>query len=172
MARASTPLQREIRQTKPFQSAAHEAVIGLLRTADLVQRLLASVIEPHGITVQQYNVLRILRGAGDAGMPTLAVAERMIQQAPGMTRLLDRLELKGLIRRERCRADRRQHLCWITGEGAVVLDGLDAPIREAQDAYMRALPDADCRRLVALLDRIRAHGLRAAGPDDSRGSGT
>ena len=70
-------------------------------------------------------MLRILRGAGDEGLPTLEVAERMIEQTPGVTRLLDRLEIEGLIRRERCRADRRQHLCWLTSEGSRLLDRLD-----------------------------------------------
>ena len=85
-------LQRELRQRRPFQSPAHEAVLGLMRTADLVRRQAAALIEPHGITLQQFNVLRILRGAGGEGLPTLEVAERMIEQTPGVTRLLDRLE--------------------------------------------------------------------------------
>ncbi len=80
-------LQREIKQRKPFQSRAQEAAIGLLRTADTVRREIASVVEPHGITLQQYNVLRILRGAGALGLPTLEIAARMVEQAPGITRL-------------------------------------------------------------------------------------
>ena len=87
-------LQREIRQRRPFQSAGHEAVLGLLRTADLVRRLGTALVEPYGITLQQFNVLRILRGAGGDGLPTLEVASRMIEQTPGVTRLLDRLEAK------------------------------------------------------------------------------
>src|SRR4051812_15599075 len=81
-------LQDEIKQRKPFQSPAHEAVIALLRTADLVRRQITALIEPHGITMQQFNVLRILRGGGADGVPTLDVADRMIEQAPGVTRLL------------------------------------------------------------------------------------
>ena len=101
-------LQREIRQGKPFRSRGQEVVVALLRTADLVRRAVSQAVETHDITLQQYNVLRILRGAGDKGLPTLEIADRMIEHAPGVTRLLDRLEAKGLVRRERCREDRRQ----------------------------------------------------------------
>jgi DNA-binding MarR family transcriptional regulator len=155
-AERSTPLQRELRQTRPFQSTAHEAIVGLLRTADLIQRILARVLEPHGVTRQQYNVLRILRGAGEAGLPTLEVAERMIEQTPGITRLLDRLETKGYIRRERCRRDRRQHLCWLTKQGAHLLERLEGPLVTAQNEALRALGEADRRQLVKQLDRVRA----------------
>src|SRR3954469_12277006 len=119
-------LQRELRQRRPFQSPAHEAVVGLLRTADLIRRHAAALVEPHGVTVQQFNVLRILRGAGTDGLPTLEVAERMIEQTPGVTRLLDRLEAKELVRRQRCPKDRRQHLCWITEKGLSLLEKLDS----------------------------------------------
>src|SRR6185295_1524706 len=110
----TSALQREIRQTRPFRSRSQEAMLALLRTADQVHRSFARVVEPHGITLQQYNVLRILRGAGDAGLPTLEIGARMIERSPGVTRLIDRLEAKGWVRRERCPHDRRQVLCWIT----------------------------------------------------------
>jgi DNA-binding MarR family transcriptional regulator len=165
VAKRSTPLQRELRQTRPFQSPSHEAVVGLIRTADLMRRILAGVLEPHGMTLQQYNVLRILRGAGDAGLPTLEVAERMIEQTPGVTRLLDRLEAKGHIRRERCRRDRRQHLCWLTKQGAHLLERLEAPVMTAQDEALKALGEAECRQLVKLLARVR--GSRRIAADDA-----
>ena len=111
---ATTPLQRELRQTRPFDSAAQEATLGLVRTADQLRRHFSSVVEPHGITVQQFNVLRILRGASPEALPTLEIAERMVEQTPGVTRLLDRLEAKRLITRARCPNDRRQVLCGIT----------------------------------------------------------
>src|ERR1700750_2732984 len=101
------------RQKPPevFHSREQEATLGLLRTAAAIKRSLAQVIEPHGITPQQYNVLRILRGAGAEGIPTLTIGERMIEQTPGVTRLLDRLEAKGLVARCRGEDDRRQVLC-------------------------------------------------------------
>ena len=155
MARPGT-LQREIRQRRPFRSPAHEAVVGLLRTTDLVRRRLAAVVEPRGITLQQYNVLRILRGAGDEGLPTLEVAARMIEETPGITRLLDRLEAKALIRRQRCPKDRRQHLCWITAQGRALTDGLDAPMGRANEEALRELAGPDRVKLVRLLDGVRA----------------
>ena len=90
-------LQQELKQRKPFQSVAQEALLGLMRTTDLMRRQVAAFVEPHGITLQQYNVLRILRGGGTDGVPTLEVAERMVEQTPGITRLLDRLEAKGFV---------------------------------------------------------------------------
>src|SRR5258706_12493191 len=87
----------ELKQTKPFPSKRQEAAVALLRTADVIRRLFGAVVEPKGITVQQYNVLRILRGAGEPGLPTLDIAERMIETTPGITRLIDRLETKKLV---------------------------------------------------------------------------
>ena len=152
----SSALQREIRQRRPFQSPGHEAVLGLLRTADLVRRQGTALVEPHGITLQQFNVLRILRGAGDDGLPTLEVAVRMVEQTPGVTRLLDRLEAKELIRRQRCPRDRRQHLCWISAKGLALLEKLDAVTARAHDETLKGLRQKDRVALIRLLDAIRA----------------
>jgi DNA-binding MarR family transcriptional regulator len=149
-------LQREIRQRRPFQSAGHEAVLGLLRTADLVRRLGTALVEPYGITLQQFNVLRILRGAGDEGLPTLEVAVRMVEHTPGVTRLLDRLEAKELVRRQRCPNDRRQHLCWISTKGLGLLEKLDAVTERAHDETLKGLRQKDRVALIRLLDAIRA----------------
>lgn len=155
MVKRPVPLQRERRQARPSGSTAQEAVLSLVRTVDHVRRAAARIVEPHDITLQQFNVLRILRGAGEAGLPTLEVGSRMIEQTPGVTRLLDRLEAKGYIRRERCRQDRRQHLCWLTPEGARMLDLIDGPMLAAHNESLRALSQSDRRRLTALLARIR-----------------
>jgi DNA-binding MarR family transcriptional regulator len=152
----ASALQQELKQRKPFQSAAQEAILGLMRTTDLVRRQASTLVEPHGITLQQYNVLRILRGAGDDGLPTLEVADRMIEQTPGVTRLLDRLEAKELVRRQRCPKDRRQHLCWITAKGLAVLDKLDVVTAKAHDEVLKGLKQKDRVALIGLLDAIRA----------------
>ncbi len=149
-------LQHELRQRRPFQSAAHEAVVGLMRTADLVRRRAAALVEPHGITLQQFNVLRILRGAAEDGLPTLEVAERMIEQTPGVTRLLDRLETKELVRRQRCPTDRRQHLCWITAKGLAVLEKIDPLTGRAHEDTLKGLRQKDRVAFIRLLDAIRA----------------
>ncbi|MFP5247340.1 MAG: MarR family winged helix-turn-helix transcriptional regulator, partial [Thermoanaerobaculia bacterium] len=114
-------LRDELKQTRPFVTRTQEAALALLRTADLVRRSIGAVVEPEGITMQQYNVLRILRGAGEKGLPTLEIAERMVEQTPGITRLIDRLETKQLVGRERCPTDRRQVFCRITKEGLALL---------------------------------------------------
>jgi DNA-binding MarR family transcriptional regulator len=149
-------LQQELRQRKPFKSVAHEGVVALLRTADLLRRQGSAVVEACGITLQQFNVLRILRGGGEQGLPTLEVAARMIEQTPGVTRLLDRLEAKGWVRRQRCPKDRRQHLCWITPEGLDLLAELDAPVLQSNQKALKGLTAEQQNELVQLLDRIRA----------------
>ena len=151
-------LRAELRQPRPLQAASHEAVVALLRTTDEIRRRLGAVVEPHGLTMQQYNVLRILRGGGPDGVPTLDVAARMIEQTPGITRLLDRLEAKGFVRRQRCEHDRRQHLCWITARGLAVLDRLDAPMLAAADAAMKPIGRQDRTTLIRVLDAIREGG--------------
>ena len=156
MAGKPKTLREEIRQSRPFESSAQEAILALYRTTDLLQRRFSKLIEPRGISLQQYNVLRILRGAGKQGTPTLEIADRMIQQTPGITRLLDKLERKRLVRRERCPEDRRQVLCWITKDGLELLTELDRPIREIGMRGMEPLTIAEQRALIAMLERVRA----------------
>lgn len=130
--------------------------MGLIRTADIIRRQLSEVIEPHGITLQQYNVLRILRGAGPLGLPTLEISHRMIEQTPGITRLLDRLEVKKLVRRERCPVDRRQVLCTISEAGLRLLAALDEPVGQADLALLSMLSPTEQKRLIQTLESIRA----------------
>jgi len=157
-------IQKEIQQARPFDSKAAEGVVALLRTTDLVRRVLSGVVEARGITLQQYNVLRILRGAGPSGLPTLEIGQRMIERSPGVTRLLDRLEAKRLVRRKRCRQDRRQVLCWITPAGLDALADLEAPLARASGAVLGRLGGARTSQLIHLLDEVRA-AARAATTD-------
>jgi DNA-binding MarR family transcriptional regulator len=149
-------LLEELRQTKPFESPEQEAILALQRTTDLLRRHFTQVIGPHGISPQQYNVLRILRGAGAAGTPTLDIADRMIEKTPGITRLLDRLEGKHLVRRRRCPEDRRQVLCWITESGLKLLAELDKPVSDPGPRYLQSLSSDEVRQLIDMLERIRA----------------
>ena len=148
-------LLEELRQSKPFESAEQEAILALQRTTDLLRRRFTEVIGPHGISPQQYNVLRILRGAGSEGTPTLEIADRMVEKTPGITRLLDRLEAKHLVRRRRCPEDRRQVLCWITEAGLKLLAELDQPISETGPLYLQSLTSTEVQQLIAMLERIR-----------------
>jgi len=152
-------LQRELKQRRAFRSRHQEGVVALLRTVDLLRRSLAQVIDPHGITLQQYNVLRILRGAGDEGLPTLEIASRMVEQYPGITRLLDRLEAKKLVRRERCPQDRRRVLCYVTPAGLALLASLDDKVHAVDESFLGTLSTADLERLIRILEDVRtAHG--------------
>jgi len=139
-----------------FRSREQEATLGLLRTADAVKRSLAHLIEPHGITPQQYNVLRILRGAGPDGLPTLTIGERMIEQTPGVTRLVDRLERKGMVVRIPCPKDRRRVFCQITPKGLDLLTELDEPVNRWDAQTVSVLLPSDLDSLITLLDRVRA----------------
>ncbi len=156
MPTKSSELRDELKQTRPFHSAAHEAVVGILRTAAVVQRQVAQVVETHDITIQQYNVLRILRGAGSEGLPTLAIRDRMIEEAAGITRLLDKLEASGHVRRERSTPDRRQVVCQITPSGLALLERLDGPVDEVNVAALAMLSGEEQQALVELLGAVRA----------------
>lgn len=156
MSDETSALQREIRQKKPFRSPAQEAVLGLLRTADVVRRLIARSLEPYDVTPQQYNVLRILRGAGAEGLPTLTIGERMLEDSPGVTRLIDRLIAKGLVSRARSTEDRRQVLCRITQAGLDLLVQIDALVEGRDEDAVAVLTPDEQKELIRLLDRIRA----------------
>ena len=149
-------IQQEIVQKRPFHSIRAEVAVSILRTAALIERHFAQVVAASGITTQQYNVLRILRGAGAEGLPTLVIRDRMIHEAPGITRLLDKLETAGLARRERSSPDRRQVLCYITEKGLRVLDDLEAAMRKADDVAVGTLTEDEQRQLLKLLEGARA----------------
>lgn len=146
----------EVLPEERFRSREQQATLGLLRTADALKRHYTQVIEPHGITLQQYNVLRILRGAGPDGLPTLTIGERMIEQTPGVTRLVDRLESKKLVDRQPCAKDRRRVFCRIMSEGLALLDELDEPINRADAQAVAVLREGELVLLIGLLDRVRA----------------
>ena len=155
-ASRSSAVQREIAQSRPFNSLAQEATIALLRTASVVGRAVERVVEPAGLSLAQYNALRIIRGAGTGGIPTLAIRDRMIQEGTTITRILDKLEDAGLVRRERSVPDRRQVICVATDAGRRLLDRLD-PLADASDEEaMTTLDERELAQFVALLDRIRA----------------
>src|SRR5262245_24291838 len=94
-------LQHELRKKHPFDSAEQEASLNLVRTQDHVQHEFSRLFEAHGASGPQYNVLRILRGTGGDGLPCLEIAAQMVTRMPDITRLVDRLERAGLVRRGR-----------------------------------------------------------------------
>lgn len=141
----------------PNKLPRHKAVvIAILHSADRLRRQATEMLAPHDITLQQFNVLRILRGARPDGLCTLTIAQRMIEETPGITRLIDRLEKKGLVRRVRSEEDRRQVWCRITPAGERLLTRLDDPVEAFDRAAVHGLSSADQDHLTALLGQL--HG--------------
>ena len=154
MAQVNAKLNVEAKQKHLVHSRQQDAVVSILRTANYLDRFCSPVFDQQGITSQQYNVLRILRGAGLGG-PTLDIAERMIEQAPGITRLLDRLERKKLVRRERPSDNRRQVLCFLTKPGLDLLHELDTPVRNKVNQALHQLDESEIEELIRLLELAR-----------------
>jgi DNA-binding MarR family transcriptional regulator len=159
-AAETSAIQDESKQHRPFHSRGAEVAVSILRTAALIERAYNKVVATHEITIQQYNVLRILRGAGGEGMPTLVIRDRMIHEAPGITRLLDKLEVAGLARRDRPSEDRRQVLCYITDRGLETLAALDAAVDATDDDAVAGLTTEQQRELISLLDAVRSAKAR------------
>jgi DNA-binding MarR family transcriptional regulator len=148
-------IQSEIKQTKPL-TPEQEVLLTVERTADSFHRRIVEVLKPYGISATQYNVLRILRGAGKDGLPCGAIAERMVTRDPDITRLLDRLDKMGFIARERGQKDRRVVYTTITAAGLKLLKDLDKPVVELGNLLVKNLSKAQMEQLVELLDLARA----------------
>lgn len=151
-----TGLRAEIKQDKPFATLEQEALLGVERTAAVLGRALARVLEPYGLTPTQYNALRILRGAGAAGLCRYEVTERLVTPVPDVTRLLDRLEDAGHVVRARDGADRRLVTARLTPAGRRLVDELDAVVAAFERDTLGTFGARDLRALIALLDRARA----------------
>jgi DNA-binding MarR family transcriptional regulator len=148
-------LARELKQNKPFASSVQEAVLGIKRTAALLDLRLADLLRPYGLTPTQYNVLRILRGAGAEGLPRCEVQGRLVAPVADTTRLLDRLEKMGLVVRARNTDDRRVVTSKITPRGLAVLEKVAAPLKELEDNEVGRVTDTRLRTLIGILDEIR-----------------
>jgi DNA-binding MarR family transcriptional regulator len=130
----------------------------LLRTASQLDQQVARLLRPAQVTPAQYNVLRILRNAGRAGLACSDVAERLVRHDPDVTRLLDRLEARGLVTRSRDTADRRVVIARITDAGLAILEELGESIATLHAEQFRRLDRQDFLTLVSLLDQVRGAG--------------
>ena len=148
-------IQAELKQTKPFSSVEEEAFIAILRTADKLQQQLVEWLKPYGLSPTQFNALRILRGAGEAGLPCSEIGERMINHDPDITRLLNRLEQRDFVERRRDQKDRRVHIARITPTGREILKNLDQPINEFHRRIMPQIGEASLNSLIRLLEKVR-----------------
>ena len=149
-------LKDEIRQGEPFSSKAEEAFLNLQRTSAALGREFEGMLRPFGLTPTQYNVLRILRGAGSEGLHCRQLGERMITSDPDITRLLDRLEKRGLISRARDTGDRRVVLARIGERGLSLLARLDKPVAAFHRKRLAHLDCEEMERLIRLLESARA----------------
>jgi DNA-binding MarR family transcriptional regulator len=145
---------RERLQQRRFPSLADEAVVSLMVAAEHLDQAVAPIWERHGVTADQYNVLRILRGVYPGGHPRNEVARRMIHRAPDVTRMLDRLVRRGVVARVRNADDRRESIATITKAGLALLDRIDPEVLAVQKAVTAALPEPKLRQLVRLCDAL------------------
>jgi DNA-binding MarR family transcriptional regulator len=148
-------LREEIKQTRPFSGPEQEALLSLERTAAVLVHQMAQEFEGYGVTPTQYNVLRILRGAGPAGLCRYEIRDRLVAQVPDVTRLLDRLEDAGLVERQRDTADRRQVKTRITKDGLALLTRMDGPVDVMQKRMLGHLGERKLRTLIELLQEVR-----------------
>ena len=155
-------LQSEIRQSRPFPHPAEEAFLNLQRTADWLLRGVEETLRSFSLTHPQYNVLRILGGAGAAGLLCGELSARMITRDPDITRLLDRLEKRGYVRRGRGVEDRRVVRAYLTEEGGTALRSLDKPMRDAVRGPLAPLGAVKLEQLTGLLEEIRIQMVSTA----------
>ncbi len=151
----SRALSQEIHQQKPFVSLEEEAFLGLQRTASLLLQSLGRELKGHDLTPAQYNTLRILRGAGPDALTCGEIGDRLVSPGPDVTRLLDRLEQRGLVTRLRDAEDRRIVRARITEQGLDLLATLDEPVGQMLGRLLGNLGQERLRTFVALLDEAR-----------------
>ena len=149
-------LREEIQQRRAFTSIQEEALLSVFVTGDLLSRGLHEMLRTHGLTLAQYNVLRILRGAGKDGLPLMKVARRMIVRYPNITRLTDRLETEGWIRRERSTRDRRVVRTFVSATGLEMLSRINGEIDQLTCHLMRGAEIDQLERLIEILTAVRA----------------
>jgi MarR family 2-MHQ and catechol resistance regulon transcriptional repressor len=147
-------LESELKKRCPFESRAQEVVLNLLRSNDRIQLRFARLFGRHGLTPAQYNILRILRGEGKP-LPILEIASRTIAVVPGITGLIDRLEKKGLVARERCATDRRVIFVAPTEKGLSLLGALDEPVESLHERVVAHLSGDEMTELIRLLEKAR-----------------
>jgi DNA-binding MarR family transcriptional regulator len=148
-------LAAEIKQSKPFASRELEAYLNLQRTADVLRHGVVDVLKGHGLSPTGYNVLRILRGAGESGLPCSEVAARLVSHDPDITRLSDRLAQAGLIERVRSASDRRVVLLRITRDGAALAQRLAPQLDSLHRRLLGHLGDERLTTLIGLLEQAR-----------------
>jgi len=148
-------LQQEIHQTKAIRSLEEEAALNIVRTADVLMLALGDVLKPHLLSPTQYNILRILRGAGEPGASCKDIGSRLVARDPDITRLMDRLEQRDLVTRDRAKQDRRVVTHRLTRAGLELVNELDGPIEALHRKTVGHMKTGKLRELVRLLEDVR-----------------
>jgi len=148
-------LKEELKMTRPFKTVEEEALLSIARTAALLEHAGAEALKPFDLTITQYNVLRILRGAGEVGLCRNEVGERLVTQVPDVTRLLDRMESGGLINRRRNNDDRRYVATHITDKGLKLLEKIDRELPALHARLLGHVGQKRLRDLIGLLEDVR-----------------
>lgn len=146
-------IRTRVRQSK-FGTAAEEAMVGLLVAGTHLAARLEEACSAAGVTRDQYNVLRILRGVHPEGHPRYEIAARMIDRAPDVTRLLDRLQRRGLVRRTRAGGDRRLSVARITDKGLALLARADRGVAAVHARFAAGLTPAELAQLIGIVDKL------------------
>jgi DNA-binding MarR family transcriptional regulator len=149
-------LLADLKQTKPFPRAGQEALVSILRTAAVLEHEINDALKPFDLTSTQYNVLRILRGAGDTGLCGRDIGERLITQVPDVPRLLDRMTEAGLIARKRDPDDRRHVTSRITAKGLRLLDEVQPALEAIERRRTGLLNQDQIRGLLRNLEAVRS----------------
>ena len=139
----------------PKAPLGEQVFISLIRTADALTRKAEALLKPVGLSGPQYNILRILRGAGEGGLACREIGDRLISRDPDLTRLLDRLDSRGLIARSREIKDRRVVKTRITADGLRILHDLDEPVQSLHRRQLQRLSEKQLRQLLFLLEQAR-----------------
>ena len=151
----SPSLQHELKKRGPFDSSEQEATLAILRTSDLLENRIARLLREYGLTMSQYNVLRILRGEGQP-LPCLEVAERMIQVAPAITRVVDQLLKLELILKTQSSEDRRVFLIELKPKARKLLKQIDQPLLDLHTTLLSGIKKSEQKTLVRILESLRA----------------
>ncbi|PHR93048.1 MAG: MarR family transcriptional regulator [Blastopirellula sp.] len=153
-------LQHEVKKKTPFKSLKAEALLNLLRTNDQFHNQFIRLFREFGLTPSQYNILRILRGEGKP-LPSLEIADRLIQVVPAITGLIDRLEKAEMVTRQRCEEDRRVVYVAITKKALKIIDKMDTPLEAMHEQLVGHMTQAELKELVRLLEKARAPLLKS-----------
>ena len=150
-------LREELKQTRPFPRRSAEAAVSVMRTAAILEHELNEVLKPSGLTVTQYNVLRILRGAGEKGLCGREVGERLVSPVPDVSRLLERMEDVGLLSRERDASDRRHVTARLTESGRRLLEAVTPALEAVERSRFGRLSESALQAMITSLAQVRGN---------------